>query len=160
MSVLKLLAMDEEDLQIVSAHLQDAVLRVGDMAFLPSSQCFAAMVNRFDWETALSQGRKRRKPRLRRHRTVLRFSRVLSVQSRNIALDNKDAVLELLAVQFEKTDGPGGHVLLTFAGGGTIRLKVECIEAELSDTGAVWRTKSCPQHPLDPEDEETGPSVS
>ncbi len=166
--MLKLLALDKEDLEVISAHLQDAVLMVGDLAWLPAQKRFAAVVNRFDWEadcrsaTTGSKDHKRGKDAFQRRRTALRFDRVLAAQTQNINLQNKRAVLSLLAIQFESSGGPdtgaadgnetagrepGGYVLLTFAGGGAIRLEVECIEAELRDLGAAWATKNRPQHP-------------
>lgn len=145
MQPLKLVALDTEDLAVMSAHLQDAVLRVGDIAYMPARNRFAVMVNRFDWENAVEEGGGRRKKFLRR-RSALRFDRVLATQAQGIKQGAKDAVLELLAVRFEQTDGPEGYIILVFAGGGAIRLHVECIEAELRDMGPVWRTGRRPEH--------------
>ncbi|MDA7946769.1 MAG: DUF2948 family protein [Hyphomicrobiaceae bacterium] len=145
MQQLKLLALDPEDLEIVSAHLQDAVLRIADIAYVPSDSRFAMIVNRFDWVNA-GDGGKGSKKNFQRHRTALRFDRVLSAKFRKIRLSAKDAVLELLAVQFEETNKPEGYVTLVFAGGGAIRLHVECIEAEMRDLGPVWKTKNLPEH--------------
>ena len=80
MTPLKLLALDEEDLQVLSSHLQDAVVRVGDMAYLPSQKRFAAILNRFDWESASEKGAKD----YRRRRTALRFDRVLRAQHKEL----------------------------------------------------------------------------
>lgn len=148
MTTLKLLALDEEDLQIVSAHLQDAVMRIADMTYLPGQHRFAAILNRFDWLGAERQ----RGPRgdYKRSRCALRFDRVICAQLQNIRPDQKNQVLELLAIQFEEDEAPGGYIKLIFAGDAAIRLKVECIEAELRDLGAVWRTGSKPAH--DPDD--------
>lgn len=145
MQLLKLLALDEDDLQVMSAHLQDAVLRVGDIAYVPSEKRFAMIVNRFDWESA-GDGKKGNKKNFQRRRSAMRFDRVLGAQVQKIDLKAKGAVLELLAIQFEETDKPEGHVTLVFAGGGAIRLHVECIEAEMKDMGAVWKAKSKPEH--------------
>ena len=84
-----------------------------------------------------------------RRRAALRFERVLGAKVQGIDLAHKDAVLELLAIAFEPGEAPQGHVMLHFAGGGAIRLEVECIEAELKDLGPVWRARSMPQHPGD-----------
>ena len=145
MQQLKLLALDQEDLEIISAHLQDAVLRVEDIAYVPSDSRFAMIVNRFDWVGA-GDGGKRSKKDYQRYRTALRFDRVLSAKFKQIKLSAKDAVLELLTVQFEETSKPEGHITLVFAGGGAIRLHVECIEAEMRDLGPVWKTKNLPEH--------------
>jgi hypothetical protein len=146
---LKLIALDAEDLAVVSAHLQDAVLKVSDLAFLPHEKRFAAIANRFDWAEALQDGKDNRQAFARR-RAALRFERVLSAKVQGIDLKNKGAVLALLAIAFEAGEPPGGDVTLQFADGGAIRLAVECIEAELRDLGPVWQAKSKPQHPVDP----------
>lgn len=145
MTKLKLVALDGEDLEILSAHLQDAVLRVGDMAYLPKEKRFAAIANRFDWEKAQIAEKNGGKSYERR-RAALRFDRVLGAKVKDIALAAPNTVLELLALQFEASDAPEGYINLYFAGGGTIRLHVECIEAELSDLGAAWSAKSKPDH--------------
>ena len=142
---LKLLALDEQDLQVMSAHLQDAVLRVADIAFVPAEKRFAMIANRFDWESA-SDGQATRKKGFRRRRSALRFERVLGVQLQGMEQNSKKAVLELLAVQFEAEDTPEGYVTFVFAGGAGIRLHVECIEAEMRDLGPVWKTKLKPDH--------------
>ena len=143
--LLKLVALDSEDLQTISAHLQDAVLRVADMAYLPKEKRFAALCNRFDWPAALD-GKHKGQPKHSRNRTALRFERVLSARLQNIRLDAKDEVLSLLAIQFDETDPPGGAITLLFSASAAIRLEVECIEAELRDLGPSWRARSRPEH--------------
>ncbi len=147
MDKLKLIAFDTEDLAVVSAHLQDAVLKVVDMAYQPRAKRFVAVLNRFDWAEALKAG----KVQPTRRQTALRFERVLTAQISGIDLKQKDHVLSMLALQFEsKCSGdPAGHVTLVFAGGGAIRLEIECIEVELKDLGPVWRARSKPHHPDD-----------
>jgi hypothetical protein len=144
MAELKLIALDADDLAVLSAHLQDAVIRVADVAYLARERRFAAIGNRFDWMAAsgpeMPEGYARR-------RAALRFERVLGAQVQGIDLRAKDAVLSLLAVTFEPTSAPEGDVTLHFADGGAIRLHVECIEAELKDLGPVWRVDFKPQHP-------------
>jgi DUF2948 family protein len=141
---LKLIALDEEDLDIVSSHLQDAVVRVGEMAYVPSRKRFAAVLNRFNWEKAEATGKPEDNER---RRTALRFDRVLAAQLKSVKPSQADRVLSLLAVRFEADEHPSGYVTLTFSGGASIRLKVECIEAELTDLGPAWRARSRPQHP-------------
>lgn len=145
MPSLKLAALDKEDLEVLSAHLQDAVLRVADITYLPAQQRFAAIVNRFDWETALGEG-EGKKEKFERRRAALRFDRVLGAQFNRVRMSAKAAVLELLAIQFDESNPPGGNITLVFAGGGAIRLQVECIEGELKDLGPVWRTARRPEH--------------
>ncbi len=145
MSDLKLAALDADDLSVISAHAQDAVLQVGDMAYIPAEHRFAAIANRFDW--AAATGAHGGAPSMERRRTALRFDRVLEAKLQGIDLKSKRQVLVLLAIQFEEVDPPGGFVTLIFAGGAAIRLKVECIEAEMRDLGAAWAARRCPEHP-------------
>jgi Protein of unknown function (DUF2948) len=146
---LKLIALDAEDLAVISAHLQDAVLKIGDMAFRPREKRFAAVANRFDWVDAINNDAAKKKHYARRQ-SALRFERVLGARVHGIDLNNKGAVVSLLAVAFEAGEPPGGHVTLQFANGGAIRLQVECIETELRDLGPVWEAKSRPRHPEEP----------
>ena len=142
MEPLKLVAMDGEDLEVLSAHLQDAVLQLGEMAYVPARNRFAMVLNRFDWQSANSSGDKK----IERRRAALRFERVLGAQLQNMRQKAKNAVVELLTIQYEETAAPEGYVTLVFAGGGAIKLHVECIEAELRDEGPAWRAKSRPHH--------------
>ena len=145
MKSLKLIALDPEDLKVLSCHLQDAVIRVGDMAYLKDEMRFAAIANRFDWEQAAQID----DATYRRRRSGLRFERVRAASVNGIDLKQKGTVLELLAVTFEPAEEPSGVLTLLFAGGGAIRLEVECIEAELRDLGAAWRTRLKPEHASD-----------
>jgi hypothetical protein len=144
MTELKLIALDEEDLAVVSSLLQDAVVRVADMTYVAAQKRFAAVLNRFDWEKAAREAGSKN---YRRQRTALRFDRVFGAQLKNVKPSGGDRVLSLLAVSFEPGDLPGGLVTLTFSGDASIQLQVECIEAELKDLGIVWRTHSRPEHP-------------
>jgi Protein of unknown function (DUF2948) len=139
---LRLIALDEQDLEVVSSHLQDAVVRVGEMAYVPSQKRFAAILHRFNWEKATKAANENE-----RRRTALRFDRVLGAQLKSLKQSASDRVLSLLAVRFEPSDNPSGYVTLTFSGDASIRLHVECIEAELTDLGPAWRARSKPQHP-------------
>jgi hypothetical protein len=145
MNLLKLIALDSDDMQVVSAHLQDAQVRTGDIRWRPSEKRVVVALNRFDWEAANGQN-----PEFRRCQSALRFERVLSCKCRNVEYaDGKNEALNLLAVAFSETDSPGGVVLLTFSGGAALRLEVECLEAELADLGPAWGTEVCPDHALD-----------
>jgi len=142
MSELKLVALDEEDLKIISAHVQDAVLKVGDMTYDARGQHFVMAMNRFAWEVKPRWFRRRHE----RRRSLVHFARVLAVKSAGIELDRKDEVLSLLAIRFVETEAPAGIVEIDFSGGATIRLDVECIEGRLSDLGAAWETDVRPVH--------------
>jgi hypothetical protein len=133
---LRLLAMDEEDLGVISAALQDAVLKVGDIAYEKSTRRLTLIVNRFRWEGG----------RRERVRAAFQLGDVESVQTRRIRRTAKDAVLELLAVSFEPGEAPGGVLTLAFAGGGDLRATVECIDAVLADLSAPWPTPREPGH--------------
>lgn len=146
MDELKFVVLDREDLAVVSAHLQDAVLKVSDVLYRPQEKRLVIALNRFDWEGAQAD-----RPEFRRRRAALRFERVLSCKCRNVQQRGKDAVLNLLAVEFAPADAPSGVVTLTFSGDAALRLEVECLEAELADLGPAWTTASCPMHlDLDP----------
>jgi hypothetical protein len=152
MTELKLIAFDADDLAVLSAHVQDAVLKVGDIAYLPRERRFAAIGNRFDWADALAGGNSVKREYTRR-RAALRFERVLGAQVQGLDLSRKENVISLLALSYEPGEAPEGKVTLHFADGAAIRLHVECIEAELKDLGPVWRVASMPKHPT----EETAP---
>lgn len=150
MNDLKLIALDAEDLEVISAHLQDAVMRVGDMTYLPSEQRFALILNRFNWERALDD-KPSRKANFERCRTGLHFNRVGGVKTLNVNPAKRDDVLELLAISFAESDAPAGQIELVFAGDASVRLDVECIEASLRDLGAAWATSMRPGHAVDEE---------
>jgi hypothetical protein len=138
---LKLIALDKDDLEVVSAHLQDAVVKAGDILWRPSERRLVIGLNRFDWEAAHDPA-----PEFRRRWAALRFERVLSCKALNVKNSDKDEILNLLTVSFAERDPPGGVVTLTFSGGGALRLEVECLEAEVADLGGIWATSCCPDH--------------
>jgi Protein of unknown function (DUF2948) len=142
---LKLVALDRDDIEVVSAHVQDALVRVADIFWQPREHRFVMALYRFDWMSAVDT-RGDAKPDYRRRRTALRFERVLSCKCRDLDPADKDARLNLLAVAFAESDTPSGIVTLTFSGGGVIRLEVECLEAELADLGEVFAADMCPDH--------------
>jgi hypothetical protein len=142
---LKLVALDRDDIEVVSAHVQDSLLRVADILWRPREHRFVMALNRFDWMSA-ADARPAGGADYRRCRTALRFERVLSCKCRNLDQSNKDARLNLLAVEFAEGNPPGGVVTMTFSGGGVIRLEVECLEAELADLGEVFVANACPNH--------------
>ena len=143
---LTLAAEDAEDLEIISARLQDAVAKVKDLVYLPKSQRFAALFNRFVWEKAGGRAGDTRV------RAGLTFAHVQSVKAQNLRHDAPEAVVSLLAIRFTPKGGPsgnedpGGEVELVFSGGGSIRFKVEYIEAELTDISGEWAALGRPAH--------------
>lgn len=141
MDAIKFVVLDEEDLEVASTHLQDAVVKVSDVLWRPQEKRVVVALNRFDWEGADSS-----EHGYHRRRAALRFERVLSCKCRQVDPARKDAVLNLLAVSFDEADAPAGTVTLTFSGGATLKLEVECLEAELADLGPSWTTNACPAH--------------
>lgn len=134
----RLLAEDGEDLTILSARLQDAVAKLGDFAWLPQQRRFAGVVNRLKWE----EGGKERV------RAGLHFDGVLAVKSLNVKLGAKEAVVSILAVTFTPAavEDPAGVIEIVLAGGGAIRLEVECIDAVLADMTQPWAAIAKPDH--------------
>ena len=135
-SPLQLLAQDADDLAVLSAALQDAVLKVGDIAFEACARRLTVGLNRFRWEG----------DRRERVRSALQLGGVLKVEARKVRRDRKDGVLELLALDFDAGEVPGGFLTLRFAGGGDLRVQVECIDAVLADVSTPWPTRSAPSH--------------
>ncbi len=141
MELLKLIALDRDDLEVVSAHLQDSAVKVAEIHWRPAEKRLVLGLDRFDWEAAQCAN-----PACQRRRAALRFERVLGCKCRHVMSAEKDKVLNLLAVEFTETDTPAGFVTLLFEGGAALRLEVECLEAELADLGPVWVTEAVPAH--------------
>lgn len=139
MTDLKLLALDSEDLDVISATTQDAIVRVPDMGYAKADQRFALLMNRFAWEDGSNKKGVRK-------RAALHFDRVTGVKTSGFDPNAVEGALELLAVRFTETVAPSGFVELTFAGGGAVRLDVEVLEARLQDLGAAWAAKLKPEH--------------
>ena len=140
-AALRLLAEDADDIGLISAALQDAIATVGDFTWEPAGRRFTIAFNRFRWERAAGPG-----ARVERVRSALQVGSVLSVKSRRIRRDPKDAVVELLSLEFRPGDAPGGALVLSFAGGADLRLDVECLDAILADVSQPWTTRRAPQH--------------
>jgi len=137
---LKLAAQDAEDLEVISARLQDAVAKMKDLVYLPKTRRFVAMFNRYKWESGQRGDL--------RIRSGLHFDGVLSVKSKNLKLGAPESVLSLLAIKFASSGGddPSGTVELVFAGGGAILLQVECLDASLADVSGEWAARGRPSH--------------
>ena len=136
MNPLKLLAEDAEDLGVISAALQDATTKIGDIDYEPAARRLTVGFNRFRWEAKKKE----------RVRSALQFGGVLSVKARNLRQGAKDAVLGLLDIAFEPGEAPGGAVILRFAGDGDLRCEVECIDAALADVSEPWPARKVPDH--------------
>jgi hypothetical protein len=133
---LRLLAQDDQDLAVISAALQDAVAKVGDIAYEPKARRLTVAFNRYRWEAGGGA----------RVRSALQLGGVLKVETRKIRRDAPDAVLEILALTFEPGDPPGGVITIACAGGGDVRATVECVEAVLADVSQPWPTPRAPAH--------------
>lgn len=133
---LQLLAADAEDLAVLSAALQDAIAKVGDISYEAKARRLTIVFNRYRWEASGGQ----------RVRAALQIGGVLAVQTRKIRRDRRDAVIELLALDFQPDEPPGGTLTFTFAGGGDLRATVECVDAVLADVSAPWPTPRTPRH--------------
>ena len=140
---LKLLALNDDDLKVLSAHLQDSVVLVKDIIFLKKSRTFLMMVNRFMWED-IELGVFRENKRIR---CAVKFENVLEVKSRNISQKKKDKILELLSIDSEVKNNKK-ELLITFAGNNEIILIVEEINILLDDVGLPWKVKHIPKHQL------------
>jgi hypothetical protein len=127
---LKLIALDADDLAVVSTHVQDARVQPADIIWRQAEKRLVIGMNRLDWAQTLHGDAEPR-----RLVSVLRFDRVLACKSRKIDLAEADAVLELIGIEFHGAEPPGGSALLLFSHGGALRLDVECLECELTDLG-------------------------
>lgn len=127
---LKLIALDADDLAVISAHVQDARVQASDIVWRQGEKRLVVGMNRLDWEQTLCGG-----TTPRRMIAALRFDRVLACKSRNIDLDAPETMLELVGIEFHPGEAPGGSALLHFSHGGALRLDVECLECELTDLG-------------------------
>ncbi|MDZ4374703.1 MAG: DUF2948 family protein [Phenylobacterium sp.] len=130
------MAADAEDLAVLSAALQDAIAKVGDISYEAKARRLTIVFNRYRWEASGGQ----------RVRAALQIGGVLAVQTRKIRRDRRDAVIELLALDFQPDEPPGGTLTFTFAGGGDLRATVECVDAVLADVSAPWPTPRTPRH--------------
>ena len=139
---LKLIARTEEDLRVVSAHLQDSIVSVADIANLKKNKIFLMQLNRFMWED-VEKGVFRKNKRIR---TILKFENVMNVLSININQLKKDKFLDFLAIETSITPDKNYEMKIIFAGDSIIRIISEVIEVTLDDQGEAWDTKNKPKH--------------
>ena len=141
--LLRLLAIDQEDLSVLSDHMQDALVRVGDMAFVPGASRFALLAARFDWCGCVEAGR------CERARTGLHFDYVSHVSRSGFDQHDREVLLNILSITFEEKDSPAGVVVVNFSAGAALRLEVECLEAHMRDLGDRWQATGTPAHPIE-----------
>ena len=139
---LKLIARTEEDLRVVSAHLQDSIVSVSDIANLKKSKIFLMQINRFMWED-VEKGVFRKNKRIR---TILKFENIIEVFSKNINQLKKDEFLDFLAIETKIMPDNNYEMKIIFAGDSIIRIISEVIEVTLDDQGKAWETKNKPKH--------------
>ena len=139
---LKLIANSEDDLRVISAHLQDAIVATPDIANLKKNRIFLLQLNRFMWED-VEKGVFRKNKRIR---TILKFENVLNVLSKNIDQRKKDKFLDFLAIETNITPDNNYEMKIIFAGDSIIRIISEAIEVTLDDQGEAWETKNKPKH--------------
>ena len=140
--ILKLIARSEDDLRVVSAHLQDSIANLSDVANLQKNRIFLMQLNRFMWED-IEKGVFRKNKRIR---TVLKFENVIKVHSKNINQSKKDKFLDFLTIETNLMPDNNYAMKIVFAGDSIIEVIAEVIEVTLDDQGEAWDTKNMPKH--------------
>ena len=141
---LKLIAKTVEDLRVVSAHLQDAIANVSDIASLKKNKIFLMQLNRFMWED-VEKGVFRKNKRIR---TVLKFENVINAHSKNIYQSKRNKFLDFLTIETNRMPDNNYEMKIVFAGDSIIKIIAEVIEVTLDDQGEAWDTKNMPKHKL------------
>ena len=139
---LKLIARTTEDLRVISAHLQDSIVKTSDIANLKKNRIFLMQLNRFMWED-VEKGVFRKNKRIR---TVLKFENILKVASKNVDQNKNDRFLDFLAIETIKMPDKNYEMKLIFSGDVILRLIAEAIEVTLDDQGSPWESKNKPEH--------------
>ena len=139
---LKLLATSDEDLRIVAAHLQDAIVSIQDIASLKKNRIFLIQLNRFMWED-IEKGVFRKNQRIR---TVLKFDNVISVLSKNINTKKDKNFLDFLTIESNLLPDKSYEIKLIFSKNSVIKIKAEVIDVTLDDQGSPWESKTQPKH--------------
>ena len=139
---LKLIARTDEDLRIISAHLQDSIVSTTNIANLKKNKIFLMQLNRFMWED-VEKGIFRKNKRIR---TILKFENVIEVNSKKINLKSEDNFLDFLAIESNQMPDNNYEMKLIFSGDSIIRVVAEVIEVALDDQGEPWDTKNKPKH--------------
>jgi len=139
---LKLLAISEEDLKVIAAHLQDAIVSIQDIANLKKNRTFLIQLNRFMWED-IEKGVFRKNKRIR---TILKFDNVISVLSKNINSEVDKNFLDFLTIESNLLPDKSYEIKLIFSGDSVIKINAEVIDVTLDDQGAPWESKTQPKH--------------
>ena len=139
---LKLIAKTDEDLRVISAHLQDSIVKTSDIANLKKNRIFLMQLNRFMWED-VEKGVFRKNKRIR---TVLKFENILKVASKNVDQKKNDRFLDFLAIETIKMPDKNYEMNLIFSGDIVLKLIAEAIEVTLDDQGSSWESKNKPEH--------------
>ena len=139
---LKLIAKTDEDLKVISAHLQDSIVSLNDIANLKKNKIFLMQVNRFMWED-VEKGVLRKNKRIR---SIIKFDHVIRVSSKNIQKNTKNKFLDFLAIETKEMPDKTQEMKLIFSGDSIIKIIAEVIEITLDDQGAPWDTKQKPKH--------------
>ena len=139
---LKLIAKTDEDLRVISAHLQDSIVKTSDIANLKKNKIFLMQLNRFMWED-VEKGVFRKNKRIR---TVLKFENVLRVTSKNVNQKKKERFLDFLAIETLKMPDKNYEMNLIFSGDVIIKIVTEAIEVTLDDQGKPWESRNKPRH--------------
>ena len=139
---LKLIARTTEDLRVISAHLQDSIVKTSDIANLKKNRIFLMQLNRFMWED-VEKGVFRKNKRIR---TVLKFENILKVASKNVDQKKNDRFLDFLAIETTQMPDKNYEMNLIFSGDVVLKLVAEAIEVTLDDQGSPWESKNKPKH--------------
>jgi len=139
---LKLIAKTNEDLRVISAHLQDSIVKTSDIANLQKNKIFLMQLNRFMWED-VEKGVFRKNKRIK---TILKVENVLKATSKNVNQKKNDRFLDFLAIEMFKMPDKNFEMNLIFSGDVVIKLVVEAIEVTLDDQGSPWESKNKPRH--------------
>ena len=139
---LKLIARTDEDLSVISAHLQDSIASITNIASLKKNRIFLMQLNRFMWED-VEKGVFRKNKRIS---TILKFDNVIKVNAKNIRKDSKDKFLDFLAIESNQMPDKNYEMKLIFSGDAIIKVIAEVIEVTLDDQGKPWDTKNKPKH--------------
>jgi Protein of unknown function (DUF2948) len=135
--LLKLKAQDGSDLEVISAQMQDSLIRVSDIAYDAKRRQFAMIANRFAWDA---------QPASERRRTGLSFEHVLAARRKGFDQTQRDTILSLLAISYTETDAPAGRVDLVFSAGHSVQLDLEYLDCAMKDQGAAWASEHTPAH--------------
>ena len=141
---IKLIGKSYEDLEVISAYIQDSIVEVKDIVFLEQNRIFIMIINRFKWENVEKINLKENK----RIKCAIKFEEVLKVKSKKINQKNKNKRLECLAIKCSEILNNNYEIKIFFAGDGIITLISEAIEVVMHDLGKAWNVANIPKHKI------------